>query len=311
MWCTSRASADSSRTATRVRSISSTRWWCTAPAASSEDTATRSELAARSEMTTHATPSATAAEASFARRLSARSSPSAPSETAYVASRTRLVQPRWSIALSASICSTVSSGDLSRSLCASVSLVVTRSPSGPTMHSRDVTTASRMGSMGGFVTCANICLKYSKLSLGISDITASGASLPIEPSASAPVPIMGSRIMSSASRVNPEARRGASAPTTPASLVDPLITGRTSGFAFVADSTTSSRSITWFFTHSAYGRFAAISAFMSSSCTTVPFSKSTSRMLPGRRRPFCATSASSMSTTPTSEAMTMRPDFVR
>ena len=201
-------------------------------------------------MTTHATPSATAAEASAARRLSARSSPSVPSETAYVASSTRLVQPRWSIALSASICSTVSRGDLSRSLCASVSLVVTRSPSGPTMHSNDVTTASRMGSMGGFVTCANICLKYSKVSLGISDITASGASLPIEPSASLPVPIMGSRIMSSASRVNPAARSGRERAHDARSLVEPLIAGIASGFAFAADLTISSRSITWFFTQS-------------------------------------------------------------
>jgi|AntAceMinimDraft_12_1070368.scaffolds.fasta_scaffold57443_1 hypothetical protein len=55
-----------------------------------------------------------------------------------------------------SICSTVSKGDFSRNRCASVSLVVTKSPSGPTMHSRDVTIASLIGSMGGFVTCANI-----------------------------------------------------------------------------------------------------------------------------------------------------------
>ena len=67
----------------------------------------------------------------------------------------------WFMDLIASICSTVSSGDLSLSLCADDSWVVTRSPSGPTMHSSDVTTSSRMGSIGGLVTCANICLKYS------------------------------------------------------------------------------------------------------------------------------------------------------
>ena len=62
------------------------------------------------------------------------------------------------------------------------SIIYQAQPSGPTMHSREVTTASRIGSIGGLVTCANICLKYSYVSLGISDITARGASLPMEPS---------------------------------------------------------------------------------------------------------------------------------
>ena len=75
-------------------------------------------------------------------------------------------------------------------------------------------------------------------------------------------------------------------------------------------STTSSSSMTCSLTHFAYGCLFAICAFMSESCRIVPFSKSTSRMFPGLRRPFCATSASSTSTTPTSEAMTMRPDLV-
>ena len=174
------------------------------------------------------------------------------------------------------------------------------------MHSKLVTTASRIGSIGGFVTCANICLKYSYVSFGISDMTANGASLPIDPSASEPVPTIGRRIMSSASRVNPAARRGASAPMIPGSSLAPLTSGAATS---PTASTTSSSSMTCSLTHFAYGCLFAICAFMSESCRIVPFSKSTSRMFPGLRRPFCATSASSTSTTPTSEAMTMRPDW--
>ena len=51
-------------------------------------------------------------------------------------------------------------------------------------HTRDMTIFSRNGSMGGLVTWANNCLKYSNRRGLYWDRQASGASLPIEPSAS-------------------------------------------------------------------------------------------------------------------------------
>lgn len=47
-----------------------------------------------------------------------------------------------------------SNGVLRLRRCACDSVVVVRSPSGPIMHISDVTTASRMGSIGGLVTWA-------------------------------------------------------------------------------------------------------------------------------------------------------------
>ena len=47
-----------------------------------------------------------------------------------------------------------------------------------------MTMDSRMGSMGGFVTCANNSRKYSYGNLGAWARQASGASLPMDPSAS-------------------------------------------------------------------------------------------------------------------------------
>ena len=73
------------------------------------------------------------------------------------------------------------------------------SPSGATS---DITSSSRSGSIGGFVTCAKSCLKYAKRSCGRSDRTAGGVSVPIEPTASWPLIAIGAiSILSSSKRV--------------------------------------------------------------------------------------------------------------
>ena len=56
----------------------------------------------------------------------------------------------------------------------------------PTPSRRLITSSSRCGSMGGFVTCANSCLKYARAAAARSERAASGASLPIEPIGSSP-----------------------------------------------------------------------------------------------------------------------------
>ena len=55
----------------------------------------------------------------------------------------------------------------------------------------DVTSASKLASSGGFVTCAKSCLKYAYSNCGLSDKHASGVSVPIDPSASTPVTAIG------------------------------------------------------------------------------------------------------------------------
>ena len=55
----------------------------------------------------------------------------------------------------------------------------------------DITSSSRIGSIGGLVTWANSCLKYLKSSCGLSDNTANGVSVPIEETASWPSTTIG------------------------------------------------------------------------------------------------------------------------
>ena len=54
-----------------------------------------------------------------------------------------------------------------------------------------VTISSRIASSGGFVTWAKSCVKYAGRSWGWSESTASGASLPMEPTGSAPSTAIG------------------------------------------------------------------------------------------------------------------------
>ena len=59
------------------------------------------------------------------------------------------------------------------------------------MDTRLITNSSRIGSIGGLVTCAKFCLKYVNSSFGLSDSAEIGVSLPIEPIASSPVVAIG------------------------------------------------------------------------------------------------------------------------
>ena len=61
----------------------------------------------------------------------------------------------------------------------------------PTPVDTLITIASRIGSIGGLVTCANSCLKYEKSGGWLSLSTASARSLPIEPIGSSPLQAVG------------------------------------------------------------------------------------------------------------------------
>jgi len=67
-------------------------------------------------------------------------------------------------------------------------------PSGPIAEFSDVTSASKFASSGGFVTCANSCLKYSYNMRGRSEMTGTGVSVPIEPSDSTALRAIGAMI---------------------------------------------------------------------------------------------------------------------
>ena len=70
-----------------------------------------------------------------------------------------------------------------------------RLPCAPTYTVVEVTIFSRRASMGGLVTWANICLKYSNSGGRVWLRTASGVSLPIAPEGSAPFFAMGSMMV--------------------------------------------------------------------------------------------------------------------
>ena len=72
---------------------------------------------------------------------------------------------------------------------------------GPMFVTRDITSCSRIGSIGGFVTWANSCLKYLDRSCGRSDNTASGVSVPMEETGSSPVTTIGVMTIFSSSTV--------------------------------------------------------------------------------------------------------------
>src|SRR5262249_15019956 len=57
---------------------------------------------------------------------------------------------------------------------------------GPMIETRLITSSSRIGSIGGLVTCAKFCLKYVNSDFGLSDKAEIGVSVPIGPTASSP-----------------------------------------------------------------------------------------------------------------------------
>src|SRR6059036_4375174 len=64
-----------------------------------------------------------------------------------------------------------------------------------------MTSSSRIGSIGGLVTCAKSCLKYLNRSWGCSDSTASGVSVPMEETGSSPAMTIGVMTIFSSSTV--------------------------------------------------------------------------------------------------------------
>ena len=150
---------------TFMRFIFLTRCWCTAPAAISEESGTRSWLTLRSDSTTSRKPSSIACSASSQMRLHAAATPAPPSERSKHVSITWVFHWRPATVLSSAMRSSSSDsrrmGDLSRSRWQDSFCAEVMSPSGPIMHSSDMTTASRTESRGGLVTCAKSCLKYS------------------------------------------------------------------------------------------------------------------------------------------------------
>ncbi len=72
---------------------------------------------------------------------------------------------------------------------------------GPMLVTSDMTSSSRIGSIGGLVTCANSCLKYLNRSWGRSDSTASGVSVPMEETGSSPAMTIGVTTIFSSSTV--------------------------------------------------------------------------------------------------------------
>ncbi len=70
-----------------------------------------------------------------------------------------------------------------------------RLTSAPTPVCRLITTLSRIGSIGGLVTCANSCLKYENSGGWRSESTASAASLPMLATGSSPLVAIGAMII--------------------------------------------------------------------------------------------------------------------
>ena len=156
MWWTSRASPVSAIRLTRIRSPRRMSSWCTAPTARSIGMGACAGSAPRSESTRIAAPSSTWYAASSQSRTSARSSPSPPSTAGKTQGRVRDGKSR-SARRSASWVF-VSSGLGSSMRRAWSGLSSRKLPRGPRSVTSDMTSRSRSGSIGGFVTCANRCL---------------------------------------------------------------------------------------------------------------------------------------------------------
>ena len=90
----------------------------------------------------------------------------------------------------------------------------------------DITSSSRIGSIGGFVTWAKSWWKWSKSDRGLFERHASAASLPIAQTGSAPVSAIGRRMSSTSSSVQPKracSRSSAERPSSPPGTADGTI----------------------------------------------------------------------------------------
>ena len=139
-------------------------------------------------------PAASAASASRQMRATAASSPRGPSATGQVMSIVCAWKTSDSIwrRRSSSSSSRIGFGITSWRACSGVSS--SRFRSEPTLAATLITTASRIESIGGFVTCAKSCLKYAYRSGCRWERTASGRSFPMEPIASSALRASGARM---------------------------------------------------------------------------------------------------------------------
>mmetsp|Transcript_26802 Transcript_26802/g.86548 ORF Transcript_26802/g.86548 Transcript_26802/m.86548 type:complete len:252 (-) Transcript_26802:1712-2467(-) len=161
--CGSLASPESTSRPVMARAFAATRRWWTAPVASSDGMGTRSGPAARCESTSSGAPPCSTAASALAERSTSASRKAVgdalATSSGKVASSVVVFQPLcgedWRAAISVRV--STGCGRMSRRACASVA--ASTFASGPTGHWRDMTTSSRIGSMGGLVTCAKSCLK--------------------------------------------------------------------------------------------------------------------------------------------------------
>ncbi len=200
----SRASPVSTTIEARRRVLDSTRWWCTVPVARRDGTGIRSAEVALSEMTRICAPFATASSASLQRRSTAFSRPAFPSLFGQVASRMTDGNSldgavSFCLMLSSSCSKRIADSSWSTLAWSGVSSRMLRSA--PRPASRVMTDHSRIGSIGGLVTCAKSWRKYVKRRRGNVERGASGMSSPMEKTASCPALIIGGKTMSRSSFV--------------------------------------------------------------------------------------------------------------
>ncbi len=161
----------------------------------------------------------------------------------------------------------------------------------------DITSSSRRGSIGGFVTWANSCLKYAKSVTGRFDRTASAASSPMDPMGSCPREAIGAMMSLISSSVYPNAcclRRSSSGSS-----------------ADQRDGTNRPRSsILLSLTHFRYGFRRETAALISLSGTIRFWARSSSSIFPGWSRPRWTIRSAGTSITPVSEARTIIPSRV-
>ncbi len=159
MWWTSRASPDSTTSATFVRDFCRTRCWWTAEVSSREGIGARSAVECRSDSMITRAPFSMASSVSARHRSMAAAKASPPPATSYspemVAEANPGRLPSAFIPINLARSSLSSTGKGSTICRQDRGPGASRFCSGPITEDSEVTTASRIASSGGLVTCAN------------------------------------------------------------------------------------------------------------------------------------------------------------
>ncbi len=159
----------------------------------------------------------------------------------------------------------------------------------PNRVERLITRVSRKESIGGLVTCEKFWRKNWLISRGLSEMTASGVSSPIDPIASLASSTQGARISSMSSIVMPAAtwRR--------------ISSGRSKRASAASSGTGRSASFWKSLTYSPNGCSAARRSLSSESVNSLPASRSTAIICPGPIRPLAMIVLSGTTTMPVSD----------